>query len=509
MPAQVTSLNKIPFTQSKFLNFLQTDNSQFFQENILKITNSKKPFFGFCYGASAAYLYHSDKDSEQDFISTYNKYLDNCVANNAMMQKKRGDLAMTSVADYKNYIEKKHQVKLGNKLLKEIFDIQKLRCSSAYNYNLSLHIPLSSATLEEKNFLKLIDLALNENIERCKGKDDRMLKITMASLMPDNSQCAKEIYSLNSSEISRADTEIQKEASDIIEPAINKKTSQTKINNLLDLMLIFTNEKIEKSWLDTNKQQNLTTSIKMQDEYEKMTKLNDFMDIIRACEDENQNYIFLSQNHTCAINIKKKNESQAYQFFDPNEGIYQSYNIDEFACFLKNFMDKHQEYEFIKDSDSNYQLSFVKLNRTAPNSDKYNTKKVFDSNLKTNKLLALDNFEVLFKRKSFKNLIPKNKTYRIVHRHFDKKNHLVTLAFYYTKSNNDKQKTIYSSNIATPILHQVIQSNLALLKKTDDDIFIDKKGNIYPVAPNISMGNFDLNTDPNVMFGSRTLNNQA
>lgn len=509
MPAKINSLNKTEWKQKKLLDFFKTDVSKFFQENILKITSSKKPFFGFCYGASAAYLYHSDKDSEQDFISTYNKYLDNCVANNAMMQKKRGDLAMTSVADYKNYIEKKHQVKQGNKLLKEIFDIQKLRCSSAYNYNLSLHIPLSSATLEEKNFLKLIDLALNENIERCKGKDDRMLKITMASLMPDNSQCAKEIYSLNSSEISRADTEIQKEASDIIEPAINKKTNQTKINNLLDLMLIFTNEKIEKSWLDKNKQQNLTTSIKMQDEYEKMTKLNDFMDIIRACEDESQNYIFLSQNHACAINIKKNNESETYQFFDPNEGIYQFHNVDEFTCFLKKFMDEHETYKFIKDSDSNYQISFVKLNRIDPSLNNHGNKKIFDGNLKTNKLLALDNFEVVFKRKSFKNLIPKNKTYRIVHRHFDKENHLVTLAFNYTKSNNHKQKTIYSPNIETPILHQVIQSNLALLKKTDEDIFIDNKGNIYPVAPNISMEDFNLNTDPNVMFGSKTLNNQV
>lgn len=282
-----------------------------------------------------------------------------------------------------------------------------------------------------------------------------------------------------------------------------------RINSLLDLMLISTSEKIEKSWLDTNSQQNLTPSIKIQDEYEEITKLNDFMDAIRECKDDNQNYIFLSPNHACAINIKKNKQIESYQFFDPNEGIYQSDNFDDLTYFPRSFMDKHKEYEFIKDSDSNYQISFVKLNRINPISNNHNKKNVFDSNLKINKLLALDNFEVKFKRKSFKNLIPKNKTYRIVHRNFDKKSHLVTLAFHYTQSNNKKQKNIYSSNIVTPILHQVIQSNLALLKKTDEDIFIDKRGNIYPVAPDISMGNFNPNTDPSIMFGTRTLNNQV
>lgn len=509
MPTQINSLNKIPFTQSKFLNFLQKDNSKFFQENILKITNSKEPFLGFCYGASVKFLHYSDKGLEQDYINIYNKYFDDVKTNDTMIAKKRSDLAMASVSDYKKYTEKKHIIKQGNQLLKEIFDIQKLRYNSTNNYNLSLHIPLSSPIFKEKSLLKLIELALDENIKWCVDKEYRMFKITIAPLISDNIKCTKKIYSLNSSKISSPDTDTQKDACGIIESAINKKTHQMRINSLLDLMLISTSENIEKSWLDTNSQQNLTPSIKIQDEYEEITKLNDFMDAIRECKDDNQNYIFLSPNHACAINIKKNKQIESYQFFDPNEGIYQSDNFDDFTYFLRSFMDKHKEYEFIKDSDSNYQLSFVKLNRINPTSNNHNKKKVFDSNLKINKLLALDNFEVKFKRKSFKNLIPKNKTYRIVHRNFDKKSHLVTLAFHYTKSNNDKQKTIYSSNIATPILHQVIQSNLALLKKTDEDIFIDKKGNIYPVAPDISMGNFNLNTDPSVMFGTRTLNNQV
>lgn len=509
MPAQINSLNKTPFFQSKFLNFLKTDDSKLFQENILKITNSKEPFLGFCYGASVKFLHYSDKGLEQDYINIYNKYFDNVKTNDTMIAKKRGNLTMASVADYKHHTEKKHAIKQGNKLLKEIFDIQKLRCNSANNYNLSLHIPLSSPILKEKNFLKLIELALNENINRCEGKENRMFKITIAPLISDNSKCAKKIYSLNSSEVLSPDTDTQKEAYDIIESAINKKTNQIRVNSLLDLMLISTSEKIEKIWLDTNSQQNLTPSIKIQDEYEEITKLNDFMDAIKACKDENQNYIFLSPNHACAINIKKSKQSENYQFFDPNEGVCQFDNFDNFTCFLKNFMDKHKEYAFIKDSNSNYQFSLVKLNRIVPNLNDYNKKKVFDSNLKINKLLALDNFEVEFKRISFKKLIPKNKIYRIVHRDFDKKSHLVTLAFHYTQSNNKKQKNIYSSNIATPILHQVIQSNLTILKKTDEDIFIDKKGNIYPIAPDISMGNFNLNTDPNVMFGSRTLNDKA
>lgn len=272
-------------------------------------------------------------------------------------------------------------------------------------------------------------------------------------------------------------------------------------------MYISTQEKTEKKWEDINKQQNLTSNIKIKDKCARITKLDDFINFIK--NDKNQNYIFLSTNHACAINVKKNKKSETYQFFDPNEGIYKSHNFDEFACFLKKFIDKHKEYEFKKDSDSNYQISFVKLNRTSPSSNKYNETKVFDSNLKTNKLLARDNFEVIFKRNSFKSLMLKNKTYRIVHRNFDKENHLVTLAFHYTKSNNHKQKSIYSSNIVTPILHQVIQNNLTLLKKMDEDVFIDKKGNIYPIAPDISMDNFNLNTDPSVMFGSRTLNNQA
>ncbi|MEQ4675566.1 hypothetical protein ABN063_13450 [Providencia vermicola] len=509
MPAQITSLSKTPFIQSKFLNFLKTDDSKLFQENILKITNSKEPFLGFCYGASVKFLHYSDKGLEQDYINIYNKYFDNVKTNEIMIPRNRGNLMMASVSDYKKHTEKKHIIKQGNQLLKEIFDIQKLRCNSANNYNLSLHIPLSSPILKEKNFLKLIELALNENINRCEGKENRMFKITIAPLISDNSKCAKKIYSLRSSEILSPDTDTQKEAYGIIESAINKEKNQIKINRLLDLMQISTSEKIEKSWLAKNNQQNLTPSIKILDEYEEITKLNDFMNAIRKCKDDNQNYIFLSPNHACAINIKKSKQSEIYQFFDPNEGIYQSDNFDDFTYFLKNFMDEHEKYKFIKDSNSHYQISLVKLNRIDPSLNKHNKKKVFDSNLKINKLLALDNFEVKFKRKSFKNLILKNKIYRIVHRNFDKKSHLVTLAFHYTQSNNKKQKTIYSSNIETPILHQVIQSNLAILKKTDEDIFIDKKGNIYPIAPGISMDNFNLNTDPNVMFGSRTLNDKA
>lgn len=505
MPVEINSLNRTPFYQSKFLNFLETDDSQFFKENILKISNSKEPFAGFCYGASVKFLHYSDKDLEQEYINIYNRYLDNVKTNNTVIQKKYSNSAMTSVSDYKNYTEKKHIIKQGNKLLKEIFDIQKLQCESVNNCNLALPIPLSSPILEEKNFFKLIDLALNENLKGCEHENDRMLKITMVPIISENRKCAKKTHTLN--ENSSLENDTIKETYRFVESATDTKSNQKKINSLLDLMQTSTQGKIEKQWTDLNKQQNLTTNIKIQDKSTRITKLDDFINFIKT--DKNQNHIILSPNHACAINIKKNTKSETYQFFDPNEGIYKSNNFDEFACFLKNFMDKHQEYEFIKDSDSNYQLSFVKLNRTAQNSDKYNTKKVFDSNLKTNKLLALDNFEVLFKRKSFKNLMLKNKNYRIVHRHFDKKNHLVTLAFHYTKSKNDMKKTIYSSNIVTPILHQVIQNNLALLKKMDADIFIDKKGNIYPVAPNISMDDFDLNTDPSVMFGSKTLNNQV
>lgn len=424
-----------------------------------------------------------------------------------MIQKKHSKLALSSISDYKKYTEKKHVIKQGNQLLKEIFDIQKLQSKSVANYKIALPIPLSSPILKEQNFLKLIVQVLDEKLERSNNMESRMLKTTMASMLLEKKEYAKNLYTLNSAETSSPETDTKKETYILINSADDTEFNQQRINRLLHSMYISKREEIEKEWADINKQQNLTTNIKLHKKSERVTKLDDFINLIKT--DKNQNHIILSPNHACAINIKKNTKSETYQFFDPNEGIYKSNNFDEFTCFLKNFMDKHQEYEFIKDSDSNYQLSFIKLNRTAPNSDKYNTKKVFDSNLKTNKLLALDNFEIKFKRISFKNLMLKNKTYRIVHRHFDKKNHLVTLAFYYTKSNNDKQKTIYSSNIATPILHQVIQSNLALLKKTDDDIFIDKKGNIYPVAPDISMDNFNLNTDPNVMFGSKTLNNQV
>ncbi|EPL9568639.1 hypothetical protein MMK73_000687 [Providencia rettgeri] len=507
MPAKTTSLNKIPFTQSKFLNFLQKDHSRFFQENILKISNSKESFAGFCYGASVKFLHYSDKGLEQDYIDIYNKYLDNVKTNNAMIQKKRCDLAMTSVSDYKKYTEKKYVIKQGNQLLKDIFYIQKLRCNSVNNNNLSQPIPLSSPILREPNFFKLIDIALGENLKNCVCTEDRMQKATIASLLLEKKEYAKNLYTLNSTDASSSGTDTKKETHSIINSSDDIESNQQKINRLILSMYIEKYKKIEKEWEDVNKKQNLSTNIRLHKVKNRITKLDDFINFIKT--DKNQNHIILSPNHACAINVKKSKQNETYQFFDPNEGIYKSNSFDEFTSFLKNFMDKHQEYKFIKDSDSNYQLSFIKLNRTAPSSDKYNKKKVFDSNLKTNKLLALDNFEAVFKRKSFKNLIPKNKTYRIVHRHFDKENHLVTLAFHYTKSNNHKQKTIYSSNIVTPILHQVIQSNLALLKKTDEDIFIDNKGNIYPVAADISVGNFNLNTDPSVMFGSKTLNSQV
>lgn len=501
MPAQINSLNKTPFTQSKFLNFLQTNDSKFFKENILGITNSKEPFLGFCYGASVKFLHYSDKGLEQDFINTYNGYLDN----NAMIQKKRGNLAMKSVADYKNHTEKKHKIKQGNKLFKEIFDIQKLQYESINNHNITLPIPLSSPILKEQNFLKLIDQALDENLKKIEYNKDRMLRTTMAPIISDNRKYAKKIHILDSSKTLSPEIDTLKETHHFIEPTVNIKISHNKINNLLHLAQISTQEKIEQNWVSINKQQNLISNVKFQDEEEEIIKLNSLFKTFMECKDKNQNYILLFPYHACAINIKKNRKNEIYQFFDPDKGIYKSSDIDEFSIFLKKYMDKHNEYNIIKDSDSNYKLSFVKLNRITPDLNKHNEKKIFDSNLKVNKLLASHNFEVIFKKKSFKSLIPKNKTYRIVHRHFDKKNHLITLTLNYTKSNNNKQKTIYSSNIATATLHRVIQNNLTLLKKTDEDIFIDKKGNIYTVAPNISMENFNLNTDPSVMFGSRIL----
>ncbi|QXX83646.1 hypothetical protein J6836_04425 [Providencia sp. R33] len=106
MPVEINSLNRTPFYQSKFLNFLETDDSQFFKENILKISNSKEPFTGFCYGASVKFLHYSDKDLEQEYINIYNRYLDNVKTNNTVIQKKYSNSAMTSVSDYKNYTEK-------------------------------------------------------------------------------------------------------------------------------------------------------------------------------------------------------------------------------------------------------------------------------------------------------------------------------------------------------------------------------------------------------------------
>lgn len=95
-------MNKIPFTQSKFLNFLQKDNSKFFQENILKITNSKEPFLGFCYGASVKFLHYSDKGLEQDYINIYNKYFDDVKTNDTMIPRERGNLTMASISVIKN-----------------------------------------------------------------------------------------------------------------------------------------------------------------------------------------------------------------------------------------------------------------------------------------------------------------------------------------------------------------------------------------------------------------------
>ncbi|MGF7480625.1 hypothetical protein [Providencia sp. SP181] len=210
MPTQINSLNKTPFTQSKFLNFLQKDNSKFFQENILKITNSKEPFLGFCYDASVKFLHYSDKGLEQDYINIYNKYFDDVKTNDTMIPRERGNLTMASISDYKKYTEKKHIIKQGNQLLKEIFDIQKLRYNSTNNYNLSLHIPLSSPIFKEKSLLKLIELALDENIKWCVDKEYRMFKITIAPLISDNIKCTKKIYSLNSSKISSPDTDTQK-----------------------------------------------------------------------------------------------------------------------------------------------------------------------------------------------------------------------------------------------------------------------------------------------------------
>ena len=279
------------------------------------------------------------------------------------------------------------------------------------------------------------------------------------------------------------------------------------INSLLASSRISINAKTENAWVEKNKQQNLNSNIRLINKCRQTKKFNDFMRMIKACRNDNQNYLFLSPYHACAINIKRNKETEKYEFFDPNEGLYESDSFNEFSLFLKNYMDEHQEYKFIKDEKSDYKIAVIKLNRIKKNSARYNKNKGFDSDLKIKKLLTLDNVKVILKRKSLISRILKKKSTSIVHQSFNKKNRLVTLKFNYTKSNESKQKTIYSSNIDASDLHQIIRKNLAQLKQTDQNIFIDKKGNIYPIAPHISMADFHINTVPSDTFGPVTLNN--
>nr|WP_305071501.1 hypothetical protein [Providencia sp. wls1943] len=500
MPIESSTVKKTPFSQSKFLNFLTTDDAASFKENILKVSNSKERFGGFCFGASVKFLHYSDKGLEHEYINIYNKHLDNITANNPITNAKPSNIEMASVLHYKDYTEKKHEIKQGNKLLKEIFDIQKLQAESTLNNNLSLPISFLSSALAEQNFIKVIDLALDENVEKYCNKESRMQKIICAAVLDEKRKYIKNRYSIKKTD-----------KLDEIFLCLNSnpgiRSRYRAINSLLDSSRIPTNAKTETAWVEKNKQQNLNSNIKIANKIRQTKKFNDFMSMIKACKDDTQNYLFSSPYHTCAINIKRNKETEKYEFFDPNEGLYECDSFDEFSLFLKNYMDENQEYEFIKDEKSDYQIAFVKLNRINQNSANYNENKGFDSNLKINKLLALDNFKVILKRTSLKSRVLKKKSDSIVHQSFNKKNHLVTLEFNYTKSNESKQKTIYSSNIDASDLHQVIRKNLAQLKQTDQNIFIDKKGNIYPIAPHISMANFHINTVPSDNFSPVTLNN--
>lgn len=500
MPIESSTVKKTPFSQSKFLNFLTTDDSAFFKENIVKVSNSTEPFAGFCFGASVKFLHYSDKGLEHEYINIYNKHLDNITFNNPITNAKPSNIEMASVLHYKDYTEKKHEIKQGNKLLEEIFDIQKLQGKSVINNNLSLPISVLSSVVEEQDFIKLIDLALDENLKEHVDSKCRIQKIISPEVLAERRKHIKKIYSIK-----------QTDKLDEIFLHLNSSpdifSRHKAINSLLASSRIPSHEKIENAWVEINKQQNLNPDLKIINKSSQKKTLNDFMSMIKACKDDTQNYLFSSPNHTCAINIKRNKENEKYEFFDPNEGIYECDSFDEFSSFLKKYMDEHERYKYIKDENSDYKVKFIGLNRINPNSASHNENKGFDSNLKINKLLALDKFEVTFKRTSLKSRVLKKKDDSIVHQNFDKKNHLVTLEFNYTKSNKPKQKTIYSSNIDASDLHQIIQKNLAQLKQTDQNIFIDKKGNIYPLAPHISMTDFTIHTVPNDKFGPLTLNN--
>lgn len=498
MPIKSSTLNKTPFSQSRLLDFLTTDESASFKENIVKTSNSKERFTGFCFGASVNFLHYSNKGLEQEYINVYNKYLDDIKTNNAILQKKRSDLNIQLISHYKDYIERKEITKQGNKLLKEIVDMQKLAYKSVLNYNLSKSIPLSSPIFEEKNFIKLIDLALDKNFNELKDEKNRMKTTVLEKILHTNKQYIKTKYVSEINKIKERNF-----------PHLNSESDTNYkhwvINHLLNLARISTCKEIDNAWIEINNQKDLNTNIAIINSMIEPVKLNDFMNMINNCKDEIQNYTFSSRTHACAINIKRYKESEKYEFFDPNEGIYEFDNFKDFSFFLKDYMDKNKIHKFIKDEDSDYRVSFIKLNGINQSSASCNEKS-FDSNLKINKLLALDNFEVIFKRTSLKNILLNNKNDSIIYQSFNKKNHLVTLEFNYTKSNRLKQKTLYSSNIDASNLHQIIQDNLTRLKQTDQDIFIDKIGNIYPIAPNISMADFTLKIVPSDKFGSTTLN---
>ena len=191
MPIESSTVKKTPFSQSKFLNFLTTDDAAFFKENIVNVSNSKERFGGFCFGASVKFLHYSDKGLEHNYINIYNKHLDNIMFNNTIIQKKPSNVEMTSVLHYKNYTEKKHEIKKGNKLLKEIFDIQKLQDESTLNHNLSRPISSSSSALKEQNFIKVIDLALDENVEKYCNNEDRMDRTICAEILAEKREYIK------------------------------------------------------------------------------------------------------------------------------------------------------------------------------------------------------------------------------------------------------------------------------------------------------------------------------
>lgn len=404
MTINLTSSNKVPFKQT-YLTLMAEHNS--FKEKLLGASSTNKKFPGFCVGFSTKFLHHYNNNSEQKFINNYQAFINKI--NESLSDSSKGfdpSKIYTAKKGEKTQLQDIH----SQQLIKEVMTIQdqhiktnKLDISNYFNHLINTKNSLKN-TIDKNNIKKetyiLLDKILTLNL-KSKGThyyfkecEDHIKKIKLdidsfISCLETNNT------SLNAATLPTSCINELKNNIDFKK----EKLSKTDIYNLVKIISDHNLSHLANDYKEMNKAFNLNAGNNVFSSIRNREKidLKDFILKLKNSKEHQQNYIFCSNNHACAIGVREDSQgNKNYAFFNPNTEIIKFTQFSNFANFLEEFVKKYESsYDFSKNNDSSdYSIQFIKFENTQPitvkditNDEKY--KPIFPNRISTeNKILT-------------------------------------------------------------------------------------------------------------------------